>query len=111
VKWHALEGAWRITAMPDLVEEYLEEGEHEPKLVLARKGRDWNGEFEAGYMSLGLFGYLDPADPERLLFTFDGLDEHHQVAGLGFVAATGDDARGEVWFHGGDRYRFEARRE
>lgn len=106
-------GRWRITELPDLDQEYLQEF---PKreLQLEVRGRTASGNFEFGLVSGQLDGRIEagPLGNSRIVCSFDGADEMTPVTGILVAEPVGPHTmRGEFRFHQGDTYSFSATRK
>ena len=99
-----MKGRWRITRMPDYVEDYPDMVE--PAYILFDgKGA---GEFAFGCVTGGIYGAGDEAATE-IDFYWDGNDEMDPANGDGSATLKPDGAlTGQIRFHGGDEATFFA---
>jgi len=100
-----MKGKWRITGMPDYVEDYLDM--MEPAYILFDgKGA---GEFAFGCVTGGIYGAGDETATE-VDFRWDGNDEMDPANGDGSATLKPDGTLiGQIRFHSGDQADFSAR--
>ena len=93
-------GRWRITEMELWDRDYIDiDG---PGYITI--GKAGLGEFQFGTVA-GSINYEveDRAEDERLEFTWSGTSEMDPVSGRGWAEARGDELRGRLYIHLGDR--------
>jgi hypothetical protein len=97
-------GHWDILSSPDFDEEYLRE-EVEPYLRLKQVGKRVSGQYHVGLQQGSIDGRLQS---ERLVFfSFEGMDEHHEVKGAGTLTLRGDRLTFVLMNYQGDEFTFE----
>ena len=101
-------GTWRITEMELWDQDFIDLVSL-GQFVIYKDGR--------GLLSFGAVEVdMDDCTTEkngkksRLAFTFKGSDEGDEVSGDGWVKLQGNELRGEIRFHLGDKSWFRARR-
>jgi hypothetical protein len=97
-------GKWRITTMPDYVEDYPDMVE--PAYILFGEGG--SGEFAFGCVTGQIFG---GGDTDAVEFSWDGNNEMEEASGHGWAQLQTDGSlKGAICFHRGDDANFIARR-
>ena len=101
------EGRWRIVAMDQWDEEYLDE-ESEAAIEFEAHNA---GQFHFGYVQGEIDYRLTTRDGKPAVeFTWDGHDEMESAQGRGWAVLDGEELKGEIFFHQGDDSGFIARR-
>jgi len=100
-------GHWDIVSSPDFDEEYLRE-EVEPYLKLKQVGKRVTGEYHVGLQQGSIDGRL--RSDKLVFFSFEGMDEHHEVNGAGTLTLHGDHLTFVLMYHQGDDFTFECER-
>jgi len=100
-------GTWRITEM-ELWDQNFIDLVSPGQIVVFKDG--W-GSFNFGAVELD----IDCTSPRsgkqgRIGFTFQGFDEGDEVSGKGWLKLHGDELKGEIHFHLGDKSWFKARK-
>ncbi|PVE20476.1 hypothetical protein DC522_32075 [Microvirga sp. KLBC 81] len=97
-------GKWRITKMPDYVEDYPDMVEL--AYILFEAGG--SGEFAFGCVTGQIFG---GGHTDAVAFSCEGNDEMDEASGDGWAELQPNGAlKGAICFHGGDEANFIARR-
>ena len=100
-------GTWRITEM-ELWDQDFVDLVSPGQVVVYRDGR---GSLCFGAVEVSIDCTTDKTDKNnRIAFTFVGFDEGDEVSGSGWVKLHGNELRGEIRFHLGDKSWFRARR-
>ncbi|MEI9850001.1 MAG: hypothetical protein WDN24_02975 [Sphingomonas sp.] len=101
----SIEGKWRITLMPDYVEDYPDM--LEPPYILFEK--NGSGEFAFGCVTGQIFA---GGSGDAVAFSWTGNDEMDEAQGDGWADLQTDGSlQGQICFHGGDEANFIARRD
>jgi len=100
-------GVWDNVSSPDFDDAYLNE-EVEPYLKLKQLGRRVTGNYHVGLQQGSIDGRLQ--SDELVLFSFEGIDEHHEVNGAGTLTLRGDQLTFVLMYHQGDDFTFEFKR-
>ncbi|MGD0660408.1 MAG: hypothetical protein ABSD38_20290 [Syntrophorhabdales bacterium] len=100
-------GTWRITEM-ELWDQDFIDLVGPGQIVVYEDGR---GSISFGAVELD----MDCTTPRtgkqgRITFTFDGFDEGDEVSGKGWVNLHGNELKGEIRFHLGDKSWLKARK-
>ena len=99
-------GTWRVVSSSEFDEDYLQM-ECEPYVRLRQEARRLGGEYHLGLQT----GQIDGRpDGDRLVFSFAGMDEMHEVSGAGVATVTGNRLTFTLMYHLGDDYTFECER-
>jgi len=98
-----LTGTWNVVSSPDFDDDYLYM-ETTPYVTLSQEGADVSGEFHIGLIEGSLSGRLDG---DRILFSFEAMDEMDPVNGAGTLVLQGDQLILNLLFHFGDEFTFE----
>ena len=75
---------------------------------LCQNGDRVTGEYHLGLQSGDVDGRL--GDEDRVVFSFEGMDEMDMVNGTGTIALQGDRLIFKLMYHGGDDFTFECER-
>ena len=103
----AFTGTWDVVSSPDFDAEYL--GMEVPPYVRLRQDGDQViGDYQVGLQTGELDGRL--AGPDRVVFSFEGMDEMDPVNGAGTLTLQGDHLTFVLMYHLGDDYTFECER-
>jgi len=89
-------GVWDNVSSPDFDDAYLNE-EVEPYLKLKQLGRRVTGNYHVGLQQGSIDGRLQ--SDELVLFSFEGIDEHHEVNGAGTLTLCGDQLTFVLMYH------------
>jgi hypothetical protein len=100
-------GGWEIVSSPDFDDEYLN-GEVEPYLKLKQAGTRVTGNYHVGLQQGSIDGRLQ--SDKLVFFSFEGMDEHHEVNGAGMLMLRGDQLTFVLMYHQGDDFMFECKR-
>lgn len=101
----SLKGRWRIVAMPDYVEDYLDMVE--PAYILIEE--NGSGEFAFGCVTGDI---RTQREGDALTFSWEGSDEMDETCGDGWVKLQPDGSlKGQICFDRGDEADFLARRD
>jgi hypothetical protein len=100
-------GTWYVVSSPDFDDDYMGM-EVEPYVKLSRKGDRIDGEYHIGLQSGQIDGRLQGED--RVLFSFEGMDEMDEVNGTGTIELQGDRLIFKLMYHMGDDFTFECER-
>jgi len=100
-------GMWDVVSSPDFDDDYLRM-EVDPYVKLYRVGDRLEGEYHLGLQSGDVDGRL--GDEDRVVFSFEGMDEMDMVNGTGTIALQGDRLIFKLMYHGGDDFTFECER-
>ena len=100
-------GTWRITEMELWDQDFIDLVS--PGQIVVHK--DGHGSLSFGAVEIEMDCTSDKSDRNnRIAFTFVGSDEGDEVSGRGWVKLHGNELRGEIHFHLGDRSWFKARK-
>jgi hypothetical protein len=85
-------GEWRIVELPEMGDDYMEEGEGKPYVRLKARYEDTvNGEYECGLSNGMIDGAVRSFGGEHIVvFGFEGADEMDPVSGGGWMRLRGD---------------------
>jgi hypothetical protein len=100
-------GTWDIVSSPDFDDDYLSE-EVSPYVKLKQLGNTVSGDYHIGYQQGHLDGRLE--GEQRVIFSFEGMDEMDMVNGAGTLTLEGDRLIFKLMYHQGDDYTFEGER-
>jgi hypothetical protein len=100
-------GTWEVVSSPDFDAEYLAM-EVAPYVRLRQEGNEVGGDYQVGLQTGQLDGRLEGAD--RVVFSFEGMDELDAVSGAGTLTLKGDRLIFTLMYHDGDDYTFECTR-
>ncbi len=100
-------GTWDVVSSPDFDDDYLSM-EVAPYVRLRQEGDEVVGDYQVGLQTGNLDGR--PQGPDRVLFSFEGMDEMDPVNGAGTLTLKGDHLTFVLMYHQGDTYTFECRR-
>jgi hypothetical protein len=100
-------GLWEIVSSSDFDDKYLHE-EVAPYLTLKQAGKSVTGNYHMGLQQGSINGRLQSV--ELVFFSFEGMDEHHEVNGAGTLTLKGDRLTFVLMYHQGDDFTFECRR-
>ena len=100
-------GVWDIASSPDFDDEYLHE-EVAPYLRLKQAGKRVSGNYHMGLQQGSIDGRLQ--SDKLVFFSFEGMDEHHEVNGAGTLTLHGDHLRFVLMYHQGDDFTFDCER-
>jgi hypothetical protein len=103
----AVTGAWDVVASPDFDDDYLRM-EVSPYVRLRRVGERVEGEYHIDLQSGSIDGR--PEADDRVLFSFEGVDEMDEVSGAGAIALAGERLIFTLTHHNGDDFSFECER-
>lgn len=100
-------GTWRITEMELWDRDFIDlVGPGQIEIY----GDDW-GSFSFGAVELDIdCTARRTAKQGRITFTFKGFDEGNEVSGKGWAKLHGNELKGEIRFHLGDKSCFKARK-
>ena len=100
-------GTWRITEMELWDQDFIDLVS--PGQIVLYKGN--RGSFSFGAVELDIDCTVGKTDKQgRMAFTFDGFDEGDEVSGKGWMKVNGNELRGEIHFHLGDKSWFRTKR-
>ncbi|MDO5691110.1 MAG: hypothetical protein Q4G70_01335 [Pseudomonadota bacterium] len=98
-------GTWRIASMEVWDADYFDM--EVPAHITIRN--DLTGEFQFGLVKGDLDARVSMTEGvARLEFSWSGADENDPASGRGWMAVTGDQARGRIFIHQGDDSAFTA---
>ena len=100
-------GTWYVVSSPDFDAEYLAI-EVAPYVRLRQEGRDVVGDYQVGLQSGQIDGRLE--GPDRVMFSFEGMDEMEETSGAGTLTLKGDHLTFVLMYHQGDDFTFECER-
>ena len=100
-------GRWEIVSSTDFDDDYLQE-EVTPYITLKQAGKRITGNYHVGLQQGGIDGRLQST--KSVFFSFEGMDEHHEVNGAGTLTLHGDRLTFVLMYHQGDDYTFECER-
>jgi hypothetical protein len=100
-------GTWDVVSSPDFDDEYLAM-EVAPYVRLRQEGRDVVGDYQVGLQTGQIDGRLE--SPDRVLFSFEGMDEMEETSGAGTLTLNGDRLTFVLMYHQGDDFTFECER-
>ena len=100
-------GVWDIVSSPDFDDEYLNE-EGKPYLELKQVAKRVTGNYQVGLQQGNIDGHLQ--SDSLVFFSFEGVDEHHEVNGAGMLTLRGHQLTFVLMYHQGDDFRFECTR-
>ncbi|MBE7554035.1 MAG: hypothetical protein HS126_23475 [Anaerolineales bacterium] len=100
-------GTWDIVSSPDFDDGYLSE-EVSPYVKLKQSGNTINGDYHVGYQQGHLDGRLE--GEQRVIFSFEGMDEMEMVNGAGTLALEDDRLIFKLMYHQGDAFTFMGKR-
>jgi hypothetical protein len=96
-------GSWRIVSSPDFDDVYLRM-ELEPYVELHQRGDRVSGTYHVGLQQGEIDGRIEGAD--RIVFSFEGMDEMEEVHGRGALQIDGAQARFALEYYQGDTFTF-----
>lgn len=100
-------GTWDVVASPDFDDEYLGM-EVAPYIRLRQEGRSVIGDYQVGLQTGQIDGRLE--GPDRVRFSFEGMDEMEETSGAGTLTLKGDRLTFVLMYHQGDDFTFECER-
>ena len=100
-------GTWDVVSSPDFDDDYLHM-EVSPYVRLRQEGDRIEGEYHLGLQTGDVDGRLKGDD--RVVFSFEGMDEMDPVNGAGTATLKGDRLIFKLMYHYGDEYTFECER-
>jgi hypothetical protein len=100
-------GTWDVVSSPDFDDDYLRM-EVAPYVRLRQEGDRIDGEYHLGLQTGNLDGRLEGDD--RIVFSFEGMDEMDAVNGAGMATFKGDHMSFKLMYHLGDDFTFECER-
>ncbi|MDA8218650.1 MAG: hypothetical protein M0Z94_13645 [Dehalococcoidales bacterium] len=100
-------GTWDVVSSPDFDDDYLSM-EVAPYVRLRQEGDEVVGDYQVGLQTGDLDGRLEGAD--RVVFSFEGMDELDPVNGAGTLTLKGDHLTFVLMYHQGDDFTFECKR-
>lgn len=100
-------GVWEIVSSSDFDDAYLHE-EVAPYLTLKQAGKRVTGTYHVGLQQGSIDGRLQ--SDKFVFFSFEGMDEHHEVNGAGRLTLRGDQLTFVLMYHQGDDFTFECKR-
>ncbi len=100
-------GTWDVVSSPDFDDDYLSM-EVAPYVRLRQEGDRIVGDYQVGLQAGNLDGRLEGAD--RVVFSFEGMDELDPVNGAGTLRLKGDHLTLVLRYHQGDDFTFECER-
>jgi hypothetical protein len=100
-------GLWDVVSSPDFDDDYLHM-EVSPYVRLQQEGSTVTGEYHLGLQTGDVDGRLE--GNERILFSFEGMDEMDPVHGAGTIMIEGDRLIFRLMYHYGDSFTFECER-
>lgn len=98
-----LTGTWDVVSSPDFDDDYLHM-DTAPYVTLHADDAGVNGKFHVGLIAGSLLGFLEG---DRVLFSFEGMDEMDPVNGAGTITLQGERLIFQLLFHYGDLFTFE----
>jgi hypothetical protein len=98
-----LTGTWHVVSSPDFDDDYLYM-ETTPYVRLQQDGAEVSGEFHIGLITGSLFGRMEG---NRILFSFEGMDEMEPVNGAGIITLQEGRLIFQLLLHLGDEFTFE----
>src|SRR4029434_3468089 len=96
-------GLWEIVSSSDFDDKYLHE-EVAPYLMLKQAGKSVTGNYHVRLQQRRIDGRLQSV--ELVFFSFEGMDEHHEVNGAGTLTLKGDQLTFVLMYHQGDDFTF-----
>lgn len=96
-------GTWDIVSSPDFDDDYLSE-EVSPYVTLEQSGNRISSDYHIGLQQGHLDGRLE--GEQRVLFSFEGMDEMDMVNGAGTLLLEGDRLIFNLMCHQGDDFTF-----
>ena len=100
-------GRWRITSMSEWDADFID-AEVEAYIRFVKGG---SGEFQFGHVQCQLdYELTERSGRPAAEFSFEGMDEMDPTTGRGWTVRDGDQLRGRLAFHAGDRSDFLAMR-
>jgi hypothetical protein len=102
----AFEGEWLVVSSPDFNQEYLKTATT-PYVCIKADGYAFSGTFEIGLISGDFAGRLDG---ERVLFSFEAMDELELVHGAGIISLQDDLLIFKLLYYAGDEWTFICKR-
>jgi hypothetical protein len=100
-------GTWDVVSSPDFYDDYLRM-EVAPYVKLRQEGDCVTGEYHLGLQTGDVDGRLEGDD--RIVFSFEGMDEMDLVNGAGTATLKGDHLIFKLMYHYGDDFTFECER-
>lgn len=97
-------GTWDVVFSPDFDNEYLAM-DAEPYVRLRQEGRRVTGDYQVGLQTGQIDGRLE--SPDRVLFSFEGMDEMDETSGAGTLTLEGDHLTFVLMYFQGDDFTFE----
>ncbi|MDA8218360.1 MAG: DUF2220 family protein [Dehalococcoidales bacterium] len=101
-------GTWDVVSSPDFDDDYLSM-EVAPYVRLRQEGDKVVGKYQVSLQTGNLDGRLEGA--ERVLFSFEGMDELDPVNGAGTLTLKDDHLTFVLRYHLGDAFTFECTRQ
>jgi hypothetical protein len=95
--------SWRIVSSPDFDDDYLRM-EVEPYVELHQHRDRVSGTYHVGLQQGEIDGRIEGTD--RIVFSFEGMDEMEEVHGRGTLQIDGTQARFVLEYHQGDTFTF-----
>jgi hypothetical protein len=96
-------GTWQVVSSLNFDDDYLYV-ETTPYVTLHQEGTDVRGEFHIALIRGSLSGRLNR---DRILFSFEAMDEMDPVNGAGIIMLQGERLILDLLFHRGDEFTFE----
>lgn len=100
-------GIWDVVSSPDFDDDYLRM-EVDPYVRLHQEGSRITGEYHLGLQTGDVDGRLEGDD--RIMFSFEGMDELDPVHGAGTVTLQGKRLIFKLMYYDGDEFTFECER-
>ena len=100
-------GTWDVVSSPDFDDAYLAM-EEAPYVRLRQEGQSVVGEYHVGLQTGQIDGRTE--DPNRVTFSFEGMDEMEETNGAGTLTLNGDRLAFVLMYHQGDEFTFECER-
>ncbi len=100
-------GIWDVVSSPNFDDDYLRM-EVSPYVRLRQEGNSVTGEYHLGLQTGEVDGRLEGDD--RIVFSFEGMDEMDPVHGAGMATLQGDRLIFELMYYYGDDFAFECER-
>jgi hypothetical protein len=96
-------GTWKVVSSPDFDDDYLYMVTR-PTVTLRQQDTDVSGDFHVGLIVGSLDGRLDG---DRVLFSFEAMDEMDPISGAGTITLQDDRLVFRLLIHFGDEFTFE----
>lgn len=100
-------GTWDVVSSPDFDDEYLAM-DVKPYVRLREEGRRVVGDYQVGLQTGQIDGRRE--GPDRVMFSFEGMDEMEETSGAGTLTLKGDHLTFVLMYHQGDDFTFECER-